>query len=87
MWGLRAPIKISLRRVIWMSGDEQLNLLMGDLDLSDCTDEEKEMYKKDIERYLNHRKKRITLKKGGKMDEEYPHSSTKGINRLYKSNR
>ncbi len=36
---------------------------MVDLDLSDCTDEEKEMYKKDIERYLKHRKKRIALKK------------------------
>ncbi|HGQ2848716.1 TPA: hypothetical protein ACLZEB_001183 [Streptococcus pneumoniae] len=52
-----------------MSEDEQLNLLMDDLDLSDCTDDEKEMYKKDIERYLNHRKKRIALKKGERKNE------------------
>lgn len=65
---------------------EQLNLLMDDLDLSDCTDDEKEMYKKDIERYLNHRKKRIALREGGKMHAEYSDSSPESINGLYKSN-
>lgn len=46
-----------------MAESKQKKLLMVDLDLSDCTDEEKEMYKKEIEQYLNHRKKRIASKK------------------------
>jgi len=86
MWGLYAPIKIFLKRVTGMPEDKQLNLLMDDLDLSDCTDEEKEMYKNDIERYLKHRKKRIALRKGAKIHAEYLHSPSKSINRLYKSN-
>lgn len=40
-----------------------IDILINDLDLSDCTDEEKEMYKNDIEEYLHHRKRRIALRK------------------------
>jgi len=48
---------------ILIKEEKQLNLIMIDLRVSDCTDEEKEIYKKDIERYLKHRKKRIASKK------------------------
>lgn len=45
-----------------LTENKLLNSLMDGLDLSDCTEEEKEMFKNDIERYLNHRKERIALK-------------------------